>query len=137
MKVLLIDDEHRRAKPLVDYMQIVRKWTVYVAHGPKRAMEILSDPARPSFDVVILDIMMDPEGEVDLAASDRGRSTGLLLIDRIREVLNETPIMIYTARIDVDRFREDPRIAALVQKPSTAKTLVSEVDGIFGARRQD
>ena len=135
MKVLLIDDEHRRVKPLMDYMRLVRKWTVSLALGPKRAVEILANSAGLEFDVVILDIMMDPEGVVDLAASDRGRSTGLLLIDRIRSALPGTPIVIYTARIDIEDMEKDPRVAAVVQKPSTAKALIAAIEMTLGPRR--
>lgn len=128
MKILLIDDERRKAQPLVQYLEVVCGWTVELAPGPRRALEVIHE--RNDFQVVVLDIMMDPEGVVDLAASDRGRGTGLLLLERISECIPGVPIIIYTARIDLSSLAEDSRVAALVQKPSTARALVETIRGI-------
>lgn len=134
MKILIIDDEPRRMQPLVDYMVIVCGWAVRMANGPREAMTILGGKTDPEFDVVILDIMMDPEGIVDRTKSEGGRRTGLLLLSKVRLALPRTLIVVYTAKIDVGELASDPRVAAVVQKPSSAGHLVSRIRSLLNER---
>ncbi len=129
MRILLIDDEIRKAQALIDYFREVCDWNTEIASGPDRALELLKGGR--AYDLIILDVMMDPGTVVRRELSDRGRDTGLILLDLIAELTGrEVLIVLYTARTDLDYLKSDGQVAGYIQKPRTVRELAREIEDL-------
>ncbi len=136
MQILLIDDEVRKARATIDYFQEVCDWRVDLAPGPDRALELLGSRLDRPYDLIILDIMMDPGTVVPRELSDGGRTTGLILLDLIEKFTGRTGrIVLYTARTGLDHLKSDGRVAGYIQKPRTVRELAREIEELFAAAR--
>ncbi len=122
MNILLIDDEPRRAQPLIAYFMEIKRWRIEQATDPDIAMGLLPQGASCPFNLIILDIMMPPGSVVPKEVSNQGKDTGLALLRILSEHTGgRVPILVYTARIDLDYLQEDPRVADFIQKPRTPR----------------
>lgn len=136
MQILLIDDEVRKAQALVDYFREVCGWSVDIANSPARALQLLGAERVRAYDLIILDIMMDPGDIISRELSEGGRSTGLILLDSIVKLTaGEVLIALYTARTDLEHLKSDGRAAAYLQKPRTAREISREIVDLFANRR--
>jgi len=136
MRILLIDDEVRKAQALIDYFQEVCGWIVEVAPGPDRALELLGIESGHLYDLIILDIMMDPGTVIPLELSEGGRATGLILLDLIAKLTGgSTLIVLYTARTGLDHLKNDGRVAGYIQKPRTVREVAREIENLVPAAR--
>ena len=134
MRILLIDDEVRKAQALISYFEEVCQWKTDIASGPDLALERLRGGQRNSYNVIILDVMMDPGSEISHASSNHGRDTGLILLDMIAELTNgKILIVLYTARTDLDYLQNDARVAAYIQKPRSVKEVANAIQQLLGA----
>jgi len=132
MRVLVIDDEVRKAEPLVRYLRHVCEWYVEIASGPDEAMRLLKTATLP-YNVIILDIMMDPGTVIPRERSDGGRDTGLLLLEMIIARADRKEIVIlYTARTDLGYLRGQGKVAEYVQKPGSAKEIARIITDLVG-----
>lgn len=132
MRILLIDDEVRKAKAIVSYFQEVRGWHVEMAPGPDRAVELLKGWQERSYDLIILDIMMDPGTVIALDQSGLGKDTGIILLRLIKELTGGgARVVLYTARTDLDYLKRDGLVAAYIQKPRTIKEFEREIDDLI------
>ena len=136
MRILLIDDEVRKAQALIDYFQEVCGWSVEMAPGPDRALELLRAESSPLYDLIILDVMMDPGTVIPPELSEGGRATGLILLDLIAQLTDgNVLIILYTARTDLDYLKNDGRVAGYIQKPRTVRELAREIENLFPGTR--
>ena len=136
MRILIIDDERRRAEALVAYFEQICAWSVELATDPEEALSALSNviDGGPALDVIMLDIMMDPGSIVPAALSGGGKDTGLVLLgiiwDKMGHAGKNVPIIVFTARIDLEDLLQDRRVARYIQKPRTARELVAEIEAV-------
>jgi CheY-like chemotaxis protein len=136
-RILMIDDEVRRAEALVAYFEQIRDWRVELATDPDSAMAVVARLAEreSAFDVILLDIMMEPGTVISRADSRGGRDTGLVLLgiicERLAPLDKPIPIIVYTARTDLDQLNADPRVARYIQKPRTARELAREIEELL------
>lgn len=131
MRILLIDDEVRKAQALVAYFQEICEWETDVATGPDRAVELLKSEYGGLYDVIILDVMMDPGKVLSRYSTDLGRDTGLMLLDSIARITNgRVPIVLYTARTDLAHLGSDKRVAAYVTKPISGRELARRIEDL-------
>jgi DNA-binding response OmpR family regulator len=132
MRLLLIDDERRKAEALINYFREVNDWIAEMANGPDEALEMLRLDGDCPYDVIILDVMMDPGCAISAELSNRGRDTGLVLLERIVGRLGDkTAIIIYSARTDLEHLKSDRRIAAFIQKPRSAREVAADIESLF------
>jgi len=140
MRILLIDDEVRRAEALMAYFEEICEWEVELATDPDQAMAAVERllAESPTVDVILLDIMMEPGSGsvVPRMLSRAGRDTGLVLLGVICEAIGragkKVPIIVYTARIDLQALHGDPRVARYIQKPRSAIELEKDIEDILG-----
>jgi DNA-binding response OmpR family regulator len=124
----LIDDEVRKAQALIDYFQEVCEWSVEVANGPDRALELLDVASECPYNVIVLDVMMDPGETYSHAATNHGRDTGLILFEAIFKLTcGRVFIILYSARTDLDHLKNDGRVAAYIQKPASAREIARAI----------
>lgn len=136
MDILLIDDEVRKAQAIVTYFQEVCGWNAEIAPGPDRALSLLRGRQDKPYDLIILDIMMDPGSVVPREMSDGGKATGLVLLRLIVELTGgEARVILYTARTDLDeQVKAEKCVAAYIQKPRTVRELAREIQALFGVK---
>jgi|GEM_PF-2432795 len=128
MRILLIDDEVRKAQALISYFQEVCRWRVDIASGPDVALELLRRKQNSNYGVIILDVMMEPGKEIPHDRSDHGRDTGLILLELITELTGgRVSIILYTARTDLDYLRTEGRVADYIQKPRSAREVANTI----------
>ena len=127
MNVLLIDDDENRASPLYKYLTLIKRWEVEWATSPTDALLKLKKPDRP-FNVIILDIMMPEDDAVKDTISGDGYSTGLVLLEQIKELIKDpTQIAILSARGDVDYLLDNKEVDYCFQKPLFPEELVEKL----------
>ena len=133
MQILLIDDEPRKAQPLIVYLKEIRGWSVTQATNPDVALAYLPVHVTTRFKLILLDIMMPPGKALANHETHQGRDTGIVLFDTLNERTQGTvPIIIYTARTDVEEyFTDDQRAAGFIQKPQTPRQVASTINGVL------
>ncbi len=132
IRLLLIDDEVRKAEALINYFREVREWSAEMAGGPDRALELLRVKNECPYDVIILDVMMDPGDAIAHESTNGGRDTGLVMLDTIVQLTcRKVLIIVYSARTDLDHLKNDGRIAAYIQKPRSAREIAREIEDLM------
>jgi DNA-binding response OmpR family regulator len=132
IRLLLIDDEVRKAEPLISYFREVREWSADMASGPDQALELLRTEGVHPYDVIILDFMMDPGAAIPRDLTNGGRDTGLILLEMItKHTGNKVPVIVYTARTDLEYLKSDSRIAAYIQKPASARAIARAIGDLL------
>ena len=135
MQILVIDDEVRKAEAVLSYFKEICGWSAEIAPGPDQALALVKARRGHPYDLIILDVMMDPGTVVPRDLSDGGKSTGLILLDSIVELTGgKTLIVLYTARTDLDHLKSEGRVAEYIQKPRTVRELAREIEGLFEAK---
>ncbi len=136
MRILLIDDEVRKARATVDYFREVCDWNVDFASGPDSALEMLKTTHDLTYDVIILDVMMDPGTAIPRERSGGGRDTGLVLLESINRLTGGSiMVVLYTARTDLDHLKNERKVAGYIQKPRTVRELAREIEDLIAERR--
>jgi DNA-binding response OmpR family regulator len=131
-RLLLIDDEVRKAQPLINYFREVCEWNAEMASGPDQALQLLRINGECPYDVIILDVMMDPGAAIPRELTNGGRDTGLILFDAIVKLTSvRVLIVLYSARTDLDNLKSDGRIAAYIQKPTSAREIAREINELL------
>jgi CheY-like chemotaxis protein len=132
-RVLIIDDEIEKAQPLIRYFREICEWATEIAGGPDQALdEFLPTAEACPFDVIILDVMMEPGKAIPLQSTNNGRDTGLRLLELIvKRFSQRVNVIIYTARTDLDDLKKDDKVAEYVaayfQKPSEVRDIVKAI----------
>jgi len=129
MRLLLIDDEVRKAQPLLSYFREVCDWNTEIATGPDQALKLLQCNGDCPYDVIILDVMMDPGTVIARELTNGGRDTGLILLEMIvKRTAGKVHIVVYSARTDLDHLKNEGLIAAYIQKPSSARDIARAIE---------
>lgn len=127
MRILLIDDDSIRTHPLVHYIKNVTEWEIDWAKSPAEALEKLSDDSA-NYNAILLDVMMPPDESIDRLAGDMGFGSGLALLPKLSAMLGENvPVIVYSARQDLDFLHDDDRVAAYIIKPVSAKDVADKI----------
>ena len=109
-RVLFIEDE----KFFLEGLQIaLTDYEIIPAYSAPRGMELMQDG---DFDAVLLDIMMPPAEDMNPEDVGYGRTTGVELCRRIRNLKPELPIVVLTVV-------RDPGILAEIQAAGASKVL--------------
>ena len=129
MKMLYVEDDVGRNRPFVNVLTNVLGWDVVWATAPAEAMMKLK--IEKEFDIIVVDIMMPSDSEVGEEESELGMSTGIALIDRIRQVVpSGLPIVILSARQDLEYMVNSGIVQAYITKPIGANAFVEKLRAI-------
>lgn len=148
MKVLFIDDDDIRTKPLRQGLALLGGYSVNFVLTPQDAVKIFEDDSNP-IDAVIVDIMM-PHYDINdfrdfsipgkFSNNQDGMYTGLQLICIFQQIMKtrnrKTPIIILTCIDEIDEYLKsllsDGRLLympdAVFIKPIFLAEFVTEVD---------
>lgn len=132
MKLLFVDDDHRLRESLADYFRWVEGWEVIGAATPRAAWAEVQKPGA-RFDVILLDIMMPPDGPIPPEKSGNGLDTGLVLLDLLTEMGHR--VVILSARQDLHFTVADGRASAYLRKTQTPEEIVEAIQSVIEARR--
>ncbi len=126
MHILFIDDDIKRNRPLVRYIESSEHWEVDWAESPAKALARLEKP--DDIDCIVLDIMMPPDDSIDQDRSIMGMDTGLLVLEKIDEITEgKIPVVVLTARQDMQRLETDQRVKEYLKKPQPAEKVISAI----------
>jgi len=104
--ILFIDDDYKRLSSHFEMLRI-QGYTVNAVTSAKEALEEFREN-KDKYDLIILDIMM-PKDEFTREETSFGRTTGLVLLKKFREISEEIPIIVLTVL-------RDPTIMEKAQK---------------------
>jgi len=127
-RVLFVEDE----KFFLEELQIaLTEYDITPAYSALKGMEFIQDR---NFDAVLLDIMMPPLEDMDPESVDYGRSTGVEICRRIRDLKPEIPIVILTVVRDseiLDRI-EKAGATKILNKPASSSQVRSGLVEVLG-----
>ncbi len=127
MHILLIDDDSIRTHPLVHYIKNVTEWEIDWAKSPAEAIAKISDDS-VNYNAVLLDVMMPPDESIDRLEGDMGFGSGLALLPRLSSMLAaDVPVIVYSARQDLDFLNDDERVAAYIIKPVSPQDVADKI----------
>lgn len=113
-KILFIDDDVKRVHSHTEMMGIEG----YEIEMKTSAQEALEDFRihKDDYDIIILDIMM-PKDEFTREETNFGRTTGLVLLEKLREISKDIPIIVLTVL-------RDPSVVEKARKLGVAEYLL-------------
>jgi DNA-binding response OmpR family regulator len=134
MKILFIDDEKKRNEFLVaDLRQHYDMHIDWV-----RDVKALFENTSYNYDAIILDIMLPQDDSFtseEKKKSLNGLATGLVLLERIRKNNEKIPILIYSARGDIQDFISNIRNVSFLQKPKDPEIIKDELSNLIKKSR--
>jgi CheY-like chemotaxis protein len=112
--VLVLDDDRLA---MVPYVRALRKAGLNVTQRGD-ADAALCALAGEEYDIIVLDIMLPPGRRLTLEETDHGIKTGVLLLERLRGINRDVPVLVLTNVInkgvlDAIRQLEGPRTRVL------------------------
>jgi DNA-binding response OmpR family regulator len=126
MKILFIDDERKRNEYLVsdlkEHYDIEIEWI--------REVKLVDVKLKNNFDAIILDIMIpydDTLSTEEKKKANNGLATGIILLERIRAIKQKIPILIYSARGDINKYLINYKNIAYLQKPKKPELIIDEI----------
>ena len=127
-RVLFVEDE----KFFLEELQIaLTEYDITPAYSALKGMEFIQDR---NFDAVLLDIMMPPLEDMDPESVDYGRTTGVEICRRIRELKPEVPIVVLTVVRDpeiLDKI-EEAGASKILNKPASSSQVRSGLVEVLG-----
>jgi len=123
-RILLVDDDKKSSPYLIEDLK-----DTYLAEVTwlTKADFVLEALTESNFDAVLLDIMMpipDAWNADDTSKADKGLSTGIILFKMIRSKFAKLPIIIFTAKTDVNF---DDQFTKTHRKPEFVSALVKTI----------
>jgi len=114
--ILIVDDKphHLRAYCMALSFE---GFKVKIATTVDECLETIQESE--NIEALVLDIMFPP-GPLSLRETQGGESTGLILLDRIRELAPDLPVLLFSVRIDQDLDWARDANTILVPKDSTS-----------------
>lgn len=132
-RVLFIEDE----RFFLDELQIaLANYDITPAYTALSGMELVQSG---SFDAVLLDIMMSPLEDMDPEHANYGRTTGVELCKRIRQLKPQLPIVILSAVRDpgiLERIRE-MGANRIINKPVSSRDVSAVLDELLNPEVQE
>jgi len=126
-RVLVIEDE----RFFLEGLQIALSgYEITPAYSASRGMELAQ---RRDFDAVLLDIMMSPLDDMDPECVNYGRTTGVELCRRIRDLKPNLPIVVLTVVRDPEILERiaDAGADRIINKPVPASTISASLDEVL------
>jgi len=120
-RILFIEDERFFLEQL---QMALTEYEIIPAYSAVKGMEFIQDG---DFDAVLLDIMMSPSEDMDPEFVDYGRSTGVEVCRRIKNLKPELPVIALTVVRDpgiLERIKE-AGASRVLNKPASS-SMVSE-----------
>lgn len=123
MRVLLVDDDPKFRSYMSSGL-VQSGIDCRVAGDGAEALRILAEPGTPSFDVILLDVMMPVQ-------------TGFEFLIDLREHGRETPVIFVTARDAVEERVKGLRLGAddYIIKPFAFDELLARIDAVVRRRQ--
>ena len=128
-RVLFIEDERFFLEQL---QMALTDYEITPAYSAVKGMELIQDG---DFDAVLLDIMMSPSEDMDPEFVDYGRSTGVEICRRIKNLKPELPVIALTVVRDpgiLDRIRE-AGAARVLNKPASSSAVSECLSEVLSA----
>lgn len=120
MKILFVDDEQRRMKPVIAEIEF-RGHNVTFESTVDPALVRLGD-SRQQFDLVILDVSMPSGKEFGNLDTDGGARTGVSFYGKLRAMCPSLKVVVYTNVADrgVEQYfeKENRMLCRFIRKPS-------------------
>lgn len=133
MKILFIEDDRMWADGLIDYFTLIENWEVDYQATPAEALKALAE--RPHPDLILLDVMMAPDETIDKEKSERGQSTGLVLLEILDDYAKGgIPIILLTNRQDILESQYKGKATHYLQKSLTTEQIVAAIRGLVDAQ---
>lgn len=136
MKILFIDDDRRRMRNYVDEL-VDNGFHVVFEDNVDHALTTFR--AQSDFDLVVLDISMNPGKEYKFEDTVGGTRTGLALYDTIRAERPDLRIVALTnvpnPRVAEHFARDSDRLWRLVRKPDVLPRQFASLVGEFVASK--
>lgn len=127
-KILVIDDDCMYISSISKEFEknsLEIDWTNDAGHALKKFNE-------EEYHAIILDIMMtvpDDWSEDDKRKCEKGINTGLVLLEKIRTIDSQIPIIIYTCTSNVKLFDER---SYYIQRPEFAANIANKIVELLG-----
>jgi CheY-like chemotaxis protein len=127
-KILFIEDE----KFFLEELQIaLDEYEIIPAYSAPVGMKFIED--NHHFDAVLLDIMMPPPDDIDPESVSYGRTTGVELCRKIKEMKPELPIVVLTVVRDpgiLERIRE-AGADKIINKPVSSRVVRESLNEVL------
>lgn len=127
-RILLIDDELIAGASLPEssymwyYTEALRERgldVVEVTSADDAIRELSADPA--AYQILIVDVLMDPGESFSLNESQRGMRTGVLLVQRAARLVPKVPVIVLT-------HSSDPNVHAALRRKRNVAQVIRKVD---------
>ena len=128
-RVLFIEDERFFLEQL---QMALTDYEITPAYSAVKGMELIQDG---DFDAVLLDIMMSPSEDMDPEFVDYGRSTGVEICRRIKNLKPELPVIALTVVRDpgiLDRIKE-AGASRVLNKPASSSAVSECLSEVLSA----
>jgi len=129
-RVLFVEDE----KFFLEELQLaLTNYEITPAYSAAGAMEIFQSG---DFDAVLLDIMMPPSEDMDPEDVNYGRSTGVEICRRIKELKPELPVVVLTVVRDpgiLERI-EGAGADRIINKPVSSSEVSVGLDEVLNVK---
>jgi len=128
MHLLLIDDEWDEDSTRVEDLRLAGHEVTVV----NRAADVLSTLTDSSkmYDVVLLDIMMPPEGYATLQETNGGRLTGFRVLKDIRQYRGKVPVIVISAHSRNDVTEYLSQVSFYLEKPVRTADILRAIDEV-------
>ena len=130
-RILFIEDE----KFFLEELQIaLTDYDITPAYSALSGMELVQNK---NFDAVLLDIMMPPPADMDPERVSYGRSTGVELCRRIRELKSQLPIVVLSVVRDPGILEKIAEVGAdrIINKPVSSSEVSAILDEVLDTKR--
>lgn len=128
-RILFIEDERFFLEQL---QMALTDYEITPAYSAVKGIELIQDG---DFDAVLLDIMMSPSEDMDPEFVDYGRSTGVEICRRIKNLKPELPVIALTVVRDpgiLERIKE-AGAARVLNKPASSSAVSECLSEVLSA----
>ena len=129
-RVVFIEDE----KFFLEELQIaLTDFDITPAYSAPKGMELVQTR---DFDAVLLDIMMAPPDDMNPETVDYGRSTGVEICRRIKELKPELPVIVITVVTDPEILKKIDEAGAdrVINKPTSSNIVSNNLDEVLSVQ---
>ena len=114
--ILIVDDEPWYLFAIKDILSL-EGFDVYTATTVSECLEMLTKP--DDIEILILDVVMPP-GSLNLNDTQRGFKTGLVLLNKIREISPKLPVVLFSISMDLNSDWSKDSNTIVVSKADTS-----------------
>ncbi|HNW88437.1 MAG TPA: response regulator [Bacteroidales bacterium] len=136
MDILFIEDDRQYADDFIKIVSVLQpEWKIKWASGVSEAIKDFENYA--TFNIIILDIMMPAEKPPftleEMKQSDKGLDSGLILLDKIKQLQNnDVKIIVVSARKDLPKeITEKIDVSLYFNKPIQTTEIVNNIQTLF------